>query len=283
MGGYLTEKARKTRWWHIPVAGLSLLLVAVSIEVWIEDRDIEDFVISLLAHLTVTGLSAWPLIHVVREWWLRQVAKRVAPKLAQRRERSLPLAGLDRVLGVRQAAKKIRTLTNKGYLQLVGVDEEAGCLWLNNPEPEPETRVPEAADGEFDDVIRKIRQLNDDIADEEVSERIDRIEAVTASIFRTIKEQPDHAEAARRFMNYYLPTTLRLLETYRLMEGQSYQGENIQASRRSIEAVLDKLVSATEAQQDRLFQSDAMDVEADIRVLESMMASDGLTRTEGME
>ena len=168
-------------------------------------------------------------------------------------------------------------------MQLVGVDEEAGCLWLNNPEPEPAAQAPEVpSDGEFNDVIRKIRQLNDDIADAAVSERIDRIEAVTASIFRTIKEQPDHAEAARRFMNYYLPTTLRLLETYRLMEGQSYQGENIQASRRSIEAVLDKLVSATEAQQDRLFKSDALDVEADIRVLESMMASDGLTRTEGM-
>lgn len=127
-----------------------------------------------------------------------------------------------------------------------------------------------------DDIIRSIHHLNDEIDDESVSERIDRIERVTASILHTLKEHPERTEDARRFMNYYLPTTVKLLESYNLMEDQSYQGENIQAARRRIEDVLDKLVMAAEAQQDKLFRAEAMDVDAEIRALETMMAADGL-------
>ena len=77
-------------------------------------------------------------------------------------------------------------------------------------------------------------------------------------------------------MNYYLPSTMKLLESYNLMEDQSYQGQNIRAARRSIEDVLDKLVMAAETQQDKLFRAEAMDVDAEIDALETMMASDGL-------
>ena len=132
-------------------------------------------------------------------------------------------------------------------------------------------------DEDFEAKLREIRQLNDDIDNEAVSERIDRIGALTASIFRVVREKPERADEVRKFMNYYLPTTLKLLKSYSLMEKQSYQGENIQASRRKIEEVLETLVHAFEQQQDKLFQSDALDVETDISVLETMMASDGLT------
>ena len=275
---YLTAKAERKRWWHIPIAAFSALLIAVSVEVWIEDKDVGDMAVYVLAHLTEMALVAWPLVYVIRHWLRKRDAGRIAKKLTGRRENALPLGTLDAVLGEKKAAEKIQRLTAKGYLQLASVDREAGVLWLNNPESagEPEKAEP---DGEFDGLIRRIRQLNDDIADEAVSRKIERIEAVTRSIFRTVREQPDRAEDARRFMNYYLPTTLRLLESYRLMEGQSYQGETIQTSRRRIEEVLEKLVHAIEQQQDKLFRSDAMDVEAEIRVLETMMASDGLTRT----
>ena len=135
-----------------------------------------------------------------------------------------------------------------------------------------------AADSEdFEAKLREIRKLNEDIDNEVVSERIDRIGALTAGIFRVVREKPERADEVRKFMNYYLPTTLKLLKSYSLMEKQSYQGENIQASRKKIEDVLETLVHAFEQQQDKLFQSDALDVETDISVLETMMASDGLT------
>ena len=139
-----------------------------------------------------------------------------------------------------------------------------------------ETKEEDPATEPNDDIIRKIRHLNDEIDDEAVSERIDRIKQVTASILHTLDEHPERAKDVRRFMNYYLPTTLKLLESYNLMEDQSYQGKNIQAARRRIEDVLDKIVVAAETQQDKLFKAEAMDVDAEISVLEAMMTSDGL-------
>lgn len=155
------------------------------------------------------------------------------------------------------------------------------------PEPAPKRKAPEvkkpSADSEdFEAKLREIRQLNEDIENEAVSQRIDRIGALTASIFRVVREKPERAEEVRKFMNYYLPTTLKLLKSYSLMEKQSYQGENIQASRRKIEDVLETLVHAFEQQQDKLFQSDALDVDTDISVLETMLANDGLTEQRGL-
>ena len=141
--------------------------------------------------------------------------------------------------------------------------------------------VKSASDSDnFEAKLREIRQLNDAIEDPAVSERIDRIGEITASIFRVVREKPEHAEEVRRFMNYYLPTTLKLLKSYSLMEKQSYQGENIQSSRKKIEQVLTTLVKAFEQQQDRLFRTEALDVDADISVLNTMMASDGLLQQE---
>ncbi len=140
----------------------------------------------------------------------------------------------------------------------------------------PKSRGNGVENEDFEDKLREIRQLNDEISDKAVSDRIDRIGELTASIFRVVREKPERAEEVRKFMNYYLPTTLKLLKSYSLMEKQSYQGENIVASRKKIEDVLDTLVHAFEQQQDRLFRTEALDVETDISVLETMMASDGL-------
>ena len=138
-----------------------------------------------------------------------------------------------------------------------------------------------AGPDDFEAKLREIRAVNESIKDPAVSERIDRIGELTASIFRVVQEKPEHAEEVRKFMNYYLPTTLKLLKSYSLMEQQSYQGENIQNSRKKIEDVLDTLVRGFEQQQDRLFRTEAIDVETDISVLETMMASDGLVTPQG--
>ena len=145
------------------------------------------------------------------------------------------------------------------------------------PKPRPQARPAGMDSEDFEAKLREIRKLNEEIENPVVSERIDRIGTLTASIFRVVREKPERAEEVRKFMNYYLPTTLKLLKSYSLMEKQSYQGENIAASRKKIEDVLGTLVHAFEQQQDMLFQSEALDVETDISVLETMMASDGLT------
>ena len=271
---YLSELAQQKRFWHLPAGLLSALMSFTTIQVWVEDSPAgEDPTIWLMAHAFVLVVMLLPIAFIVR-WRKRQHdAWMLAEKLARRKEASIPLAELSRTLGVRNADQKVLDLLKRGFLKRLEVEDDE--LVLDNPQPESTPEPREAPPAE-EDVIRQIRHLNDEIDDAAVSERIDRMEQVTASILRTLKERPERAEDARRFMNYYLPATLKLLESYRLMEKQSFQGENIQASRRQIEAVLEKLVSAAEQQQDKLFGSEALDVEAEISVLETMMASDGL-------
>ena len=152
------------------------------------------------------------------------------------------------------------------------------------PEPEPEpAKKPSPANvkktymDELERILNELYQLNEQIEDEAVSARIDRIGTLTAGIFRAVIDNPEREQDVRKFMNYYLPTTLKLLKSYDMLEEQSYQGENILASRRKIESVLDTLIAAFGKQLDRLFQNDALDIATDIDVLETMMAGDGLS------
>ena len=150
------------------------------------------------------------------------------------------------------------------------------------PQPEPAKKpspasVKKTYMDELERILNELYQLNEQIEDEGVSARIDRIGTLTAGIFRAVIDNPEREQDVRKFMNYYLPTTLKLLKSYDMLEEQSYQGENILASRRKIESVLDTLIAAFEKQLDRLFQNDALDIATDIDVLETMMAGDGLS------
>ena len=288
MERFLTRKALKARWWEIPAAGVVLVVGAIGVDACRETYDPADPVIWLTACVAVMGTILLPLFFMARTAWRRRTAKKLAAALVKCRKESVPLADLDKLTGVRGAEYRIKALLAKGFLKGIQLDERRFCAWLDTDDEPLETDAapaPEAAAQEPEDAyaqtLREIRRLNDEIADGPVSERIDRLETVTASIFSTIREQPRRATAARRFLNYYLPTTLKLLESYSLLERQSYQGENIQRSRRQIEDILEKLVHAVEQLQDKLFQPDALDIEAEIRAMDTMLSMDGLNRTDG--
>ena len=282
MDQYLTAKAQKARWWEIPAVAFSGLLGIVGVNACIETFDSQEPLVWLTASLLVMGIILLPLFFALRARLRRGTARKIAKALARRREPSVPLAELDKLTGVRDAEIKIRKLTNKGFLQYILLDEKNYCAWLDTagidapkPAPVPEP-VPAEPEDEYARTLREIRRLNDEIADEAVSARIDQLEVVTAGVFSVIREQPEKADAARKLLNYYLPTTLKLLESYSLLERQSYQGENIRGARREIEGILEKLVYAVEQQHDRLFRADALDIEAEIRALDTMLQVDGL-------
>ncbi len=133
-----------------------------------------------------------------------------------------------------------------------------------------------SGEDEYSDIILKIRQLNNEIADPEVSLKIDRIERQTRIIFDYVKQHPEKKNTIRTFMNYYLPTTLKLLESYSKMEKIGEAGENVRASKEGIEKILDTLVDGFVQQTDRLFAAESIDISSDIDVLETMMKKDGL-------
>ncbi len=134
----------------------------------------------------------------------------------------------------------------------------------------------EADSDDFGKIISEIRRLNDEIADEQVSERIYRIEEHTKNIFEYVTDHPESMPQIRTFMNYYLPTTLKLLESYSRIERVGVAGENMKQSKEKIESILDLLAIGFEQQVDQLFKNESIDISSDITVLEKMMQKDGL-------
>jgi len=110
-----------------------------------------------------------------------------------------------------------------------------------------------------------------------MSDKISRLEAVSTKIFEQAKTDPEKLPRMRKFMDYYLPTSLKLLQAYAELDSQGVEGENITESKRRIEQTMDTLVHAFETQLDQLFAADAMDISADIDVMQNMLRADGLT------
>ncbi|MCC8075413.1 MAG: 5-bromo-4-chloroindolyl phosphate hydrolysis family protein [Clostridiales bacterium] len=174
-----------------------------------------------------------------------------------------------------------------GYLVLAALSVAAFLvgrrIWPDTVEevevPEPEPADPELAalKKERDRAISEIRRLNDNIADEDISRQIDHIEATTRKIFDYILEKPEKKSQVRTFLNYYLPTTIKLLNEYDRMDNLGVSGANIDSAKRKIEGMLDTICVAFDKQLDALFSDTAMDISAEITVLEQMMQQQGLS------
>lgn len=128
--------------------------------------------------------------------------------------------------------------------------------------------------------IRQIRRCNDAIPGQEISDKISRMETLVRKIFDRVQTHPEVVSELKKLMDYYLPMTIKLLNAYADMDAQPIQGENIQASKREIEATLDTLNSAFEKLLDSIFKATALDVSSDITVLQTLLAQEGLTEDE---
>ena len=109
-----------------------------------------------------------------------------------------------------------------------------------------------------------------------MSRKIDRIGEITGKILDYQRRNPAKAAELRQFLNYYLPTTLKILNAYAQMDAQGVEEENISAAKKRIEEMMDKIVEGFEKQLDQLFKTEAMDITTDVEVLERMLDKDGL-------
>ena len=193
-------------------------------------------------------------------------------------------------VSVRKLCKDLRHMLAKGILPTGYLDLAEGKLYLTEmgyrapePEKEPTEEEKEEQDAQREDaILQEIRQVNDDIPDEEMSAKIDRIEEITGKILDYQKKHPNRQGQLRTFLNYYLPTTLKILRAYAQLEAQGIEGENISAAKARIESMMDQVVAGFEKQLDKLFQDDAMDIAADVEVLENMLKKDGLSDGQGI-
>ena len=151
-------------------------------------------------------------------------------------------------------------------------------------EQEPAQTVQSSGNAELDAVlqqgqaaVRRIGELNDEIPDFKLSAQLKQLEILTQKIFDYVKQHPENLKQIRQFLNYYLPTTIKLLEQYVVLQNQGVRTGNIDEGMRKIEEMLEKVIAALQQQLDSLFENDVVDITAEIRVMEKMMASEGLT------
>lgn len=126
------------------------------------------------------------------------------------------------------------------------------------------------------DLLRQIQQENDLIPDPVLSEQIAQMSSVSNKIFRTVIEQPAKAPQIRRFLDYYLPTTLKMLRGYRTMDERKLQGAAADQLRDRIRSAMDVVVGAFNKQLQTLYKDDILDISTDIDVLETMLKQDSL-------
>jgi len=142
-------------------------------------------------------------------------------------------------------------------------------------ELEPEIRK---AINEGRQYVLKIRNANIEIPGEEISRKLDRLEEVTGKIFDYVETHPKKLPEIKKFTEYFLPTTLKLLDAYREFGYHPVGGENISTAKKEIEDTMDTINLAFENLLDGLFEDVAMDVSSDISVLETILAQEGLSQ-----
>lgn len=206
---------------------------------------------------------------------------------------------------VRKVLKDVKKMITKGWFCQGHLDEKESCLMVSEhawnqytalmedmkqrkaEEQAAQKKMQEEYDSlspevqkivqAGDEYVRRIKAANDAIPGEVISAKISRMELLVDRIFDRVEQNPDSVNDMRRMMDYYLPTTMKLLEAYEELDAQPVQGENIISSKKEIEDTIDTLNLAFEKLLDSLFQDTAWDVSSDISVLHTMLAQEGLT------
>lgn len=129
-------------------------------------------------------------------------------------------------------------------------------------------------------VMAELRRLNDAIPGEAVSRQLDELDFILQKIFDVVRQQPGQQPQLRRFMEYYLPTTVRLVTAYADFDRVGIEGENITSAKREIEKTLETIYEAFKNLLDDLYQNAAMEAAADAQVLKTMLAQDGYMENE---
>ena len=196
---------------------------------------------------------------------------------------TISISALSSAMGVSPAKVRdtLEDMLDDGFFPLGYLDYGSDRLVLTSDGiPDPPKEKPaqeEPAEDPQNAILEEIRAINADIDNPKLNQQIDRIGVITAKVFEYQRSHPQKSNQLHSFLSYYLPTTLKILRAYAQLEDQEVDGENISAAMERIEGMMDKVVEGFEKQLDQLFQGDALDITADVEVLERMLAKDGLS------
>ena len=188
---------------------------------------------------------------------------------------TLGLAGFSAYLVGKHAGKKEREAAQAEEKQPESAKPPAPQKSYG-PEIDPILQEGNRALGEMGRIYMSVQDV-------EVRKKINELMRITDKITQDAIHDPDDIPQIKKFMNYYLPTTIKLLNAYDRMSAQGIEGENLDKSMKSINEMLDQAIEAYKKRLDSLFENQALDIETDIEVMNQMLAREGLTGGKDFE
>ena len=266
----------------VVTAAASAMVGAGGLMNFFDGKGVSSLILAIFMFCITAGGAAAAIFGSLR----RKKKKRFEAYLKLIGDRTVvPIHYLADVMGIdyHKVIKDLQEMISRGILQPAWLDLQTYRLmrteYSEDQVIQPEEKKEEAI-SRNDRILRQIRADNDLIADEEVSRKIDRIEDLTRKIFAILDERPEKEEQLYNFMNYYLPTTLKALESYARLEAQGIETAAIKQAKHKINLALDELADGYERQLDKLFEDDVVDITADIDVMRKMLHKDGLQADE---
>ena len=160
----------------------------------------------------------------------------------------------------------------------------AGSVLFPGREVEQKITTGDAAVDQEIEVARQrlenLRKANEAIPDPQITGNLDRMYASGQQIFNELSRDPKKVALVRRFMSYYLPTSEKLMEQYQVLMNAPSKGENITSAMKTIESSLGLAANAFEKCADNLYRDDEMDIDAEIKVMQTMLSGDNLIKTD---
>ncbi len=196
--------------------------------------------------------------------------------------------------------KDLKKMIQNGMFEQAFLDEEETCIMLDRDTYQQylnlQKRMDQKQENSSNDggdqseqaamiavgreYISQIRAANDAIPGQEISEKLDKLESVTAKVVWYVEQHPEKLSDIQNFMSYYLPTTLKLVNAYREFGEKTEQSQEIQYAQSEILHILDTINLAFANLLNSLYEEDILDITTDISTLEKVLAQDGLTGTE---
>lgn len=162
------------------------------------------------------------------------------------------------------------------YTEVTPEPEKPAAQEAHADEPSPYSPKVQAVIQEGRTALKEMGRLYASIPNPEIRSRINELMSVSDKIIRDAIDDPADVPQIRKFLDFYLPTTIRLLNAYDRMSAQEFGGENITGSMQRIEEMLDTTIAAYKKQLDALFANQAADIQMDIDTMNTMLAREGL-------
>lgn len=191
--------------------------------------------------------------------------------------------------GHMDSQEKVLALTDESWKQYTAAQQEyENRQRLETQEKTAQERAADGADMTAERQIEqegraymeRLRELNVEIPGEVISNKLYQLDYLLQRIFMVLKEHPEKCPQMRRFMDYYLPTTVKLVESYADFDRAGVAGDNIRVAKAEIEKTMDTINQAFEKLLDDMYRDAAFEAAADAKVLKTLLAQDGYMKSE---